>query len=132
MTTIKNRSPYICLVFSFRDNLTILSINGLLLSNFKNFFFAVKHVFWSKITILHMFDSLEDHTTKKAKKKKIVTGDVTNFSPMHCESYNHYSSGRTFFLKTQEVVDNLLKIEYFHLKTLLCIHYLCTNIPAKF
>ena len=37
-----------------------------------------------------------------------------------------------FFLKTQEMVDNLLKIEYFHLKTLLCIHYLCTNISAKF
>ena len=29
--------------------------------------------------------------------------------------------GELFFLKTQEMVDNLLKIEYFHLKTLLCI-----------
>ena len=39
---------------------------------------------------------------------------------------------KLFFLKTQEMVDNLLKIEYFHLKTLLGIHYLCTNIAAKF
>ena len=37
-----------------------------------------------------------------------------------------------FFLKTQEMMDNLLKIEYFYLKTLLCIHYLCTNISPKF
>ena len=36
--------------------------------------------------------------------------------------------GELIFLKTQEMLDNLLKIEYFHLKTLLCIHYLCTNI----
>ena len=40
--------------------------------------------------------------------------------------------GELIFLKTQEMVDNLLKIEYFHLKALLCIHYLCTNISAKF
>ena len=40
--------------------------------------------------------------------------------------------GEHFFLKTQEMVDNLLKIEYFHQKKLLCIHYLCTNISAKF
>ena len=31
------------------------------------------------------------------------------------------------FFKTQEMVDNFLKIEYFHLKTLLSIHYLCTT-----
>ena len=41
-------------------------------------------------------------------------------------------SGQIFFFKTQEMVDNLLQIEYFHLKTLLCIHYSCTNISAKF
>ena len=41
--------------------------------------------------------------------------------------------GELFFLKTQEMVDNLLKIEYFHEKKLLCINYLlCTNISAKF
>ena len=40
--------------------------------------------------------------------------------------------GELIFLKTQEMVDNLLKIEYFHLKTILCIYYLCTNISAKF
>ena len=40
--------------------------------------------------------------------------------------------GELIFFLTQEMVDNLLKIEYFHLKTLLGIHYLCTNISAKF
>ena len=40
--------------------------------------------------------------------------------------------GELFFLKTQEMVDNLLKIEYFLEKKLLCINYLCTNISAKF
>ena len=40
--------------------------------------------------------------------------------------------GELIFLKTQEMVNNLLKIGYFHLKTLLCIHYLCTSISAKF
>ena len=43
-------------------------MNGLLLSNFKKTFFAVKHVFYSKITILRIFDSREGHTTKKEKK----------------------------------------------------------------
>ena len=37
-----------------------------------------------------------------------------------------------FFSKTQEMVNNLLKIEYFHQKKLLCIHYSYTNISAKF
>ena len=37
-----------------------------------------------------------------------------------------------FFFKTQEMVDNLLKIVYFHQKKSLCIHYLCTNISSKF
>ena len=40
--------------------------------------------------------------------------------------------GELIFLKTQEMVDNLLKMEYFHLKTLLCLHYLCTNISEIF
>ena len=40
--------------------------------------------------------------------------------------------GELFFLKTQEMVDNLLKIEYFYQTKLLCIHYLCKNISAKF
>ena len=40
--------------------------------------------------------------------------------------------GELFFLKTQEMVDDLLKIKYFHQKKLLCIHNLCTNISAKF
>ena len=37
-----------------------------------------------------------------------------------------------FFEDSRDGGYNLLKIEYFHLKTLLCIHYLCTNISAKF
>ena len=37
--------------------------------------------------------------------------------------YNHCSSGRTFFLNTQEMVVNLLKIKYFHQKKLLCNYY---------
>ena len=40
MPAIKNRSPYICLVFSFRDNLTSLSINGFPVLNYANFGFA--------------------------------------------------------------------------------------------
>ena len=83
VTAIKNRRPYICLFFSLRDNLTSSSINGLLWSNFK-ILFAKKMLFSSKSTILHIFDFFEDHTTKK----KFVTRDVTNFSPiMHNSRY---------------------------------------------
>ena len=40
----------------------------------------------SKITILHIFDRFGDQTTKK---KKFVTQDVTNFSPIifHCKEF---------------------------------------------
>ena len=69
VSAIKNQSLFLCHVLSFRDNLTSLSRNSLLLSNFKNLFFALKHVFWSKITILQIFDCLVGHTTKKEKKK---------------------------------------------------------------
>ena len=39
-------------------------------------------LFLLKITILHVFDRFEDHARKK-KKKKMVTRDVTNFSPIY-------------------------------------------------
>ena len=69
MTAVINRSQFLRLSVSFRNNLTSLSINGFPGSNFKNLFFAVKNVFWSKITILYIFDCLVDHTTKKEKQK---------------------------------------------------------------
>ena len=69
VSAIKNQSLFFGHVLSSRDNLTSLSRNVLLLSNFKNLFFALKHVFWSKITILQIFDCLVGHTTKKEKKK---------------------------------------------------------------
>ena len=37
-------------------------------------------LFLSKITILHIFDHFEDHTSNK---KKFVTQDATNFSPIY-------------------------------------------------
>ena len=40
------------------------------------------------ITILHVFDCFEDHTRKKKKKRKFVTRDVTNFSPINLSKPN--------------------------------------------
>ena len=84
-----------------------MSINGLLLSNFKNFFFAVKHVFSSKITILHIFDCLEDNKTKK-EKKKFVTRVIINFSPI---SY--------------EKIDNSKFVNFFQTKNFVTWHFFC-------
>ena len=68
VSAIKNQSLFFGHFLSSRDNLTSLSRNVLLLSNFKNLFFALKHVFWTKITIRQIFDCLVGHTTKKEKK----------------------------------------------------------------
>ena len=48
VSAIKNQSLFFGHFLSFRDNLTSLSRNILLLSNFKNLFFALKHVFLVK------------------------------------------------------------------------------------
>ena len=79
---------------------------------------------------LNMTESTSDLTrfTSDLDKIKIWEFDLTRSNKI-----NFFFAGwENFFLKTQEMVDNLLKIEYFYLKTLLCIHYLCTNISAKF
>ena len=44
-------------------------------------------LFLLKITILHVFDRFEDYTRKKKKERKIVTRDVTNFSPIKTGTY---------------------------------------------
>ena len=64
----KPTSIYIYFFFGFQDNLMSLSINGLLRPNLEKEIFPVKLVFWSKITILHIFECLDDQTTKKEKK----------------------------------------------------------------
>ena len=109
-TAIKNRSSYICLFFSFRDNLTSLSRNGLPGSNFANFGFAPKTQFLIYIffrvalcncsqkpkSCICLFFRFWDNLTSfsrngwawskiirgKKRKKKFVGRDVTNFSPI--------------------------------------------------
>ena len=75
---IKNQSPYLCLFYSLRDNLTSSSTNGLLWSNFGIFCYNKKCCFCQKSLSCIFLIVLEIIQ----RKKKFVTRDVTNFSPI--------------------------------------------------
>ena len=78
VTAIKNQSRLLCHVLSFWENSNSLSTNGLLLSNFKNLFFTVKHFFSRKSLFCKFLTVLL--VIRRKKKKKFVTRDVTSFS----------------------------------------------------
>ena len=59
-------------------------------------------LFLSNVTILHIFYRFGDHTTEK---KKIVTQEVTNFSPMRSyENLKSHFSHKTNTFLCDEIV----------------------------
>ena len=77
MTAIKNRSPYICLFFSLRDNLKCSSINSFFLSNLTIFFYY-KKCFCQKSLFCIFFMEYDEKQIRHTWRHKLQSNRISH------------------------------------------------------